>query len=290
MIVKIFFIEGIITIGIGIVLLFIMPEDPKKTKMLNETERALAIARINADATVKNNGFKEKATMKLVLRSFNIWTVFCAMGYFLVNISFQGLSLFLPTVINSLGHFTVVQAQLRTVPCYLVGAVFSIMNCFMSWHLNSRGIGIIVSMILQTMGYAIAVGTKDSHARYAACFLSIMGGASSGPLLLTWGVDNAAPDTMRAVAAAAIPGIGAFGSILAVWTYLPTDAPNYHIGNSINLASAAFVITSTAIGMLYLKLENKKRDRGGRDYRLEGKAEEEIRDLGYRHPSFRYQL
>lgn len=64
---------GIITIGIGLCLLVIMPEDPRKTKMLNETERALAIARINADAAVKVDGVKEKATWKLILRSFNIW-------------------------------------------------------------------------------------------------------------------------------------------------------------------------------------------------------------------------
>ncbi|KXN84257.1 hypothetical protein AN958_12830 [Leucoagaricus sp. SymC.cos] len=287
---KIFFIEGIITMGIGIALLFIMPEDPKTTKMLSESERALAIARLNADATVKADGYKEKANLKLILRSFNIWTTVCAIGYLFVNISFQGLSLFLPTVINSLGKFTVVHAQLRTVPCYIVGAVYAIFNCFMSWYLNSRGLAIIACMIFQTLGYAIAIATTNPHARYAACFLSVMGGTSAGPLLLTWGVDNAAPDTVRAVATAAIPGIGALGAILAVWTYLPTDAPNYHIGNSINLAAAIFVIAMTVVGMIYLHSENKKRDRGERGYRLNGKTEEEIRDLGYRHPNFRYQL
>lgn len=113
---------------------------------------------------------------------------------------------------------------------------------------------------------------------------------------------------MRAVATGAIPGIGALGAIIAyvgyrtwtsilliclglrVWTYLPTDAPNFHKGNSINLAAALAVIALTAVGMVYLKLENMKRERGERDYRLEGKTEEEIRNLGYRHPKFRYQL
>lgn len=76
----------------------------------------------------------------------------------------------------------------------------------------------------------------------------------------------------------------------SVWTYLPNDAPNYHKGNSINLAAAVAVIVFTSIGMYYLHHENKKRDHGGRDYRLEGKTDEEIRDLGYRHPNFRYQL
>ncbi|KAJ3563381.1 hypothetical protein NP233_g8976 [Leucocoprinus birnbaumii] len=287
---KIFFIEGIITIGIGICLLFIMPEDPSKTRLLTESERALAIARINADAAVKTDGHKEKTTLKLVLRSFNAWTIVCAMGYLFTNISFQGLSLFLPTVIDSLGDFTVVQAQLRTVPCYIAGAGYAVFNCFLSWYLNSRGISIIGCMIFQTVGYALAIGTTNPHARYAACFLSIIGGTSSAPLFLTWGADNAAPDTMRAVATATIPAIGALGSIIAVWTYLPNDAPNYHIGNTLNLVAAVFVIAFTLLGMLYLHLENRKRDRGERNYRLEGKTEKQIRDLGYRHPNFRYQL
>ncbi|EKM81340.1 hypothetical protein AGABI1DRAFT_72253 [Agaricus bisporus var. burnettii JB137-S8] len=276
----------IITISIGLCLLVIIPEDPRKTRMLNESERAIAIARINADAAVKVDGRKEKSTWKLALRSFNIWTSVCAVGYLFVNISFQGLSLFLPTVINS----PVVESQLRTVPCFLVGAVWSVCLCYASLWLDNRGTMVIASMVSQIAGYAIAIGTENPHARYAGCFLTVMGGTSSGPLLFTWGIDNAAPDTMRAIAAALIPGIGALGSIIAVWTYLPGDAPNFRTGNSINLAAGIAVIVFVSIGMLYLRHENRKRDHGGRDYRLEGKTEEEIRDLGYRHPGFRYQL
>lgn len=57
----------------GLALLFIMPEEPHRTKMLNEEERALAVARLNADAIVKTDGKKEKTTLKLILRSFNLW-------------------------------------------------------------------------------------------------------------------------------------------------------------------------------------------------------------------------
>lgn len=41
--------------------------------MLNKEERALAVARLNADAIVKTDGKKEKTTLKLILRSFNLW-------------------------------------------------------------------------------------------------------------------------------------------------------------------------------------------------------------------------
>lgn len=82
----------------------------------------------------------------------------------------------------------------------------------------------------------------------------------------------------------------AHSSFNSVWTYLPKDAPNFHKGNAINLAASIVILVLAAGGAVYLKLENDKRDRGERDHRLDGLSEEEVRDLGYRHPKFRYQL
>lgn len=44
----------------------------------------------------------------------------------------------------------------------------------------------------------------------------------------------------------------------------------------------------TICAILYIRRENSLRDKGGRDYRLEGLNEEEAKDLGYKHPEFRY--
>jgi len=41
---------------------------------------------------------------------------------------------------------------------------------------------------------------------------------------------------------------------------------------------------------MYIRWENEKRNKGERDYHLEGKTTEEIEQLGYLHPKFRYQL
>ncbi|KAL0564753.1 hypothetical protein V5O48_017286 [Marasmius crinis-equi] len=118
----------------------------------------------------------------------------------------------------------------------------------------------------------------------------MLGGSNAGPMVLAWGTGNAAPDTVKAVATAIIPGIGALGSVIAVWTYLPTDAPDYHKGNSLNLATSSLSCVLVIIGVLYIRMENAKRARGERDYRLEGKTVEEIEALGYLHPHFRYQV
>ncbi|KAK6967120.1 putative transporter C11D3.18C [Favolaschia claudopus] len=287
---KIFLVEGIITTGIGLLGFLIIPTDPERTRMLNEDERALALARIEADQVVKTNGRKERTTLKLIWRSFNFNTCLCLLCYTMANISFQGLSLFMPTVIATLGHFTVVESQLRTVPPYMVGAVWALVTSYISLRMRQRAGPIFVSGLFMVLGYAIAVGTKNSHARYAACFFSIMGGSPIGPLELVWGTDNASPDTIRAVTSAIIPGFGALGSVIAVWTYLPTDAPDYHKGNSLNLGTTSAICVLTIVGAMYIRWENAKRERGERDHRVEGKTEKELEELGYLHPQYRYQL
>lgn len=44
------------------------------------------------------------------------------------------------------------------------------------------------------------------------------------------------------------------------------------------------------VGALYVLWENAKRDRGERDYRLQGVGVEEVERLGHLHPDFRYQM
>jgi len=288
---KIFLVEGIITTGFGLICLFIVPNDPTtSSKFLTESERRLAIARIQADQVVKRAGArKEKTTLHLVLRAINFNSCLCTFVYILLNISFQGLSLFLPTVVATLGEFSTVQSQLRTVPPYLVACVYAVFNSYLSFRFKNRSLLILMSAILMVVGYSINVGARDPHARYAACFLAVAGGAPSGPMLLTWGIDNAAPETVRAVTTAMIPGLGTIGAIIAVWTYLPADAPNFHHGNSLNLATSSLSCVVALVGLIYIRHENSKRASGGRDYRLAGKTQKEIEQLGWKHPQFVYQ-
>ncbi|RXW23316.1 hypothetical protein EST38_g2554 [Candolleomyces aberdarensis] len=291
---KIFLIEGVITTLFGIILFFILPDDPIKSRLLSPEERRMVIARKNRDdahlAKDGAGGEPEKTTWKLVWRSFSFTTVACTLGFIMINMSFQGLSLFLPSVIRSLGRYSTVEIQLRTVPPYLASAVWAVANAFLSSRIRMRWLPLLYNTLFGVAGYAISVSTQNSQARYAACFLIIIAGGIVGPMLVIWGTDNAAPDTMRAVVSGAIPGIGAIGAVMAVWTYLPSDAPNYRKGNLGNLGTMSTLCVIICTMAVYIKLENAKRERGGRDYRLEGKTEEELRNLGYRHPEFRYQI
>jgi hypothetical protein len=71
-------------------------------------------------------------------------------------------------------------------------------------------------------------------------------------------------------------------------TYVPKDGPKYHTGHTINLVGQICVLIMACVGIVYSKWENRQREMGKRDHRLEGLNEDETRDLGYRHPDFRY--
>ena len=61
----------------GLLVLFIIPEDPLKSKILSPEERRVAAARIDADQVIKTGGKREKATWKLIKLAFNPIVSFC---------------------------------------------------------------------------------------------------------------------------------------------------------------------------------------------------------------------
>lgn len=90
---NIFFFEGLITIFAGLGAPFLMPTTPAECWFLNERER-----RIAAERLMTKNGADENERVELhhVTRSiFNINNYICALGFFLINITVQGISLFM---------------------------------------------------------------------------------------------------------------------------------------------------------------------------------------------------
>jgi len=77
---------------------------------------------------------------------------------------------------------------------------------------------------------------------------------------------------------------------LRSWTYIPTDAPKYHNGHTINFVGEILVVVLAIFGIFYCMYENKARAAGKRDHRLEGLDPYEQEELGSRHPAFRYMI
>ncbi|KAF4916922.1 putative transporter [Colletotrichum viniferum] len=286
---NIFLVEGIITIGVGFLSLYLFPADPSKTRIFNEDERALAMARIFHDQPAIRE-HKERISWKLIKRGIlNVNVLVCTWMYTCNQVTVQGLSIFTVTILRlNYPDRSTVGIQLLSVPPPLVGMVFALCLAYITMKTRKHGYAIVGCATLNVIGYSIWLASKNVQARYAAIFINTAGGYGFGVLVISWSLANAAPDTVRNVANAAVSGLSNIGSIAATWSYINTDAKTgYRTGNSLNTATAASVVVASLSLVAYQTWENKRRERGDRDYRLR-LPEDEVAILGHLHPNFRY--
>jgi adenylosuccinate synthase len=95
---NIFFFEGLFTVLVGLIAPFLMPRSPEECYFLNARERAIATQRLHMESEVKKEevGGNEKITFHHIRRAVtNPSNYFCALGFLFVNITVQGISLFL---------------------------------------------------------------------------------------------------------------------------------------------------------------------------------------------------
>lgn len=283
---KIFLVEGILTIGCGIFMCAVWPADPEKSRMVQGPRRDLAIARIMVDS----RGAKvatEKTTWKLVWSAIktptNLVLIWC---YICDNVVMQGLALFAPTILrtNYPGK-TTVQINLLAAPLHITSGAIALLLTWLDIKYQIHYISVSFGGICGIAGYGAWLATTNSNVRYGAMYLVGAAGYINGPNVLGWALSNSTPATHRAVTAALIPGVGAIGSIISPWTYVSSTAPGYKPGNSLNLSMQISVVFC-ALGLAFWQMqENKKRDRGEYDYRLDQPG---VEYLGYKHPEFRY--
>lgn len=232
----------------------------------------------------------QKVELRHIKRAVtNLNNYICAAGFFFINITVQGLSVFLPTILTDIGYKSLT-AQYYSVPVYIAASLIAIAVGYVSDKTRLRGIYLAAFTFLGITGFGLLRWGTGSQLKYAAVYLCAVGAFPGGPGFLSWGINNAAGPSVRAVSSGYIVSLGTAGGILAVWAYLPSDGPNFPIGHSINFAAQVVVLFLSIFGILYCMRENRLRERGGRDNRLVGLTEEEKADLGYRHPDYRYIL
>jgi hypothetical protein len=92
----------------------------------------------------------------------------------------------------------------------------------------------------------------------------------------------------RSMAAAIQIGLGNCGGIVASNVFLSAQAPTYKTGFGTALAFLIVLCGGMAIALFFgLKAENRKRERGGRDYRFTEEAAD-LDNMGDDHPDFRF--
>jgi MFS family permease len=286
----IFAIEGIITIGLSLIAFGTLTDRPETASWLTQEEKDLAIARVKSERVAQTSVLDKMDRKKLWLGFWNPAVISTACVFLLNNITVQGLAFFTPTIVSTIyPQYTTVQKQLYTVPPYVVGAFFEVLIPFLSWRYDRRQFFLITTAPMVMVGYIMFLATTNPQARYAATFLNASSCFAIGPLANAQASAQVVSDSARSISLATNMMFGNVGGLIATWSYLSWDGPNYRIGNGLNLASSSIILIITTLTLMWMNADNKKREQRNVDQELEGLSPHEIECLEWKHPAFRWK-
>jgi len=254
-----FYIEGSITITVGILTLWALPDYPTNTRWIVGDERRLAQARLADDAgeaDQDNDNDTPFAGLKMAVKDPLVMTFAFMNAAQLLGLSFIN---FFPTLTSTLGFNTTISLLLAAPPWLIA----SVVTLYTAWHADKTGerfFHVAGPWWGVMLGFIISLCTNNTGARYFSMFLMACGYAGFS-MTLVW-VSNVIPrpPSKRAAAIGLVNGIGNLGNLMGSYTWKAEWGPDYHQSMIISLCALA-LSTVMSIGIRhYLVRLNKKLD------------------------------
>ncbi|CAH0034038.1 unnamed protein product [Clonostachys rhizophaga] len=281
-----FIIEGVATVGIGLICGFFMPEFPHNSRILNQLERDLAVWRIESGAGAAEGTVKES-----VLKSFAkalkdpklLLLIFCNF----LSQAQGSIANFFPTIVASLNYNSTLTLVLTAPPYILAAGVYY----FIMWHSdrkNTAYVPILICISIAIGMYIIPMATVNIGGRYFA--MMMLPFASVGPQLLLYKTINlhlARPVAKRAAASALVNAIGGTANIWS--SYLYFGAPHFYAAFGTLMGCAFIFMLTITFYRWYILRENKRLDSGEPEQIakvIKGGVTEEMVQLGWRYEMY----
>ncbi|KAL6247510.1 hypothetical protein RBB50_005856 [Rhinocladiella similis] len=277
----IFILEGLLTVVISAISYFFIHNYPDTANFLTEGERDAVQQRLkdDSDATAE-----EKFNWKNVRKAFtDVKCYLYAFGFHTMSLPLYTLSLFLPSIIKSLGY-TSAQAQLMTIPPYAIAFFFTIGSAMLSERLQRRAPIILVSSSLAILGYILLLSDPRPGVSYLGIIFAAGGIYPSVALHLAWPANNVSGQTKRAITNALQISIGNLGAVLGTQLYRTETAPRYFLGHSFALGYLVANLVVTSALWWALDRENKRREASTQPVDKDGPW------LGDEDPRWRFHL
>ncbi|KAK2865134.1 hypothetical protein FQN49_003882 [Arthroderma sp. PD_2] len=282
----IFIIEGLATVVFALLSKFFIVDWPETAKFLNDEERKMLLNRLALD----NNGAQmdrlDRPALKRCLFDIKIYLGMAM--YFGAVTSGYATAFFTPTILHQFG-WPSLKAQVMSIPIFVVSTVITLGVAWISDAIRHRFAFTIIGCVIATVGYVLLICQQHVPvgARYFAVFAITIGTFITQPICVTWLSNCMAGHYKRSFSTSFQVAFGNFGGLVASNIFLDKEKPLYPTGFGTTLGAFWICGISCVILLFYLIRENRIRDEGGRDYRLQ-LPEDEVNNLGDDHPSFRF--
>ncbi|KAK3680478.1 hypothetical protein LTR37_021213 [Vermiconidia calcicola] len=278
-------LEGIPTFILGIACWWILADDPETARYLTPSEKEMVVAR--RAAQIGQTDVFAWPDARKALKDWKVYAI-CA-GQFMTDNVLYGFSTFLPTIIEGIQpDASTAMVQVLTIPCYAVGAISYMSAARLSDWTQLRGPVVVPITAVTVVGYALLISPVGAGARYAGCFLVAIGLYVAVGIPLAWLPSNCPRYGKRTTASGLQLTIGNSAGIMAPFLYPSDDGPRFVTGHAVTMALTALACVLYTLMSLYFARENRKRERGDRDWVMEGLTEEEILALGDENPRYRF--
>ncbi|TVY13436.1 putative ABC transporter ATP-binding protein [Lachnellula arida] len=201
-------------------------------------------------------------------------TYLTAAMFFLTNLAFASLPIFLPTIIHEMGHSPKI-AQALSAPPYLLAFLAVLLTAHLSDKHRARSPFIIFHALLSALGYALICISGlcgwNNWIRYAGVYPAAVGFFSVVTIVITWSINNQEGESRQGAGFAILQVIGQCGPLVGVRLYPEEEAPFYVRGMGV-CAGAMAGVAILALGLrVYLGRKNRRveygkiGDRGGKE-------------------------
>ncbi|KIM50312.1 hypothetical protein SCLCIDRAFT_1225422 [Scleroderma citrinum Foug A] len=251
-----FYIEGAITICIGLLSMWLLPDYPDNTTWLTVEERRIAQLRLAGDVGEADADAQEASLLEgfmMAIKDPKIY-IFILMDFCVVLES--SFSNFFPTLIATLGYSTTITLVMAAPP-WILPAIVGLVN---SWHADRTGerfFHLTVWWWMTALGFVISLTTMLTAARYLSLFLMTVG--HSGSMLIIVWVANSIPrpPAKRSAAIALVNGVSGTGAVVGSYIWKANWGPQYHPSMLISLAAMAMAIVFAFVIRCMLLRENR---------------------------------
>ncbi|TKA23607.1 hypothetical protein B0A50_07441 [Salinomyces thailandicus] len=253
-----YIIEGSITMAIGVIIVFILPDFPHTWSLLSEEMKQVANRRMALDAAEADideaGGMSQVKGMKAAFTDPK--TYLLAIMYHCTT-GAAGFQNFFPSLTEEL-YDDEVDALLLVAPPYIFMVIWSLTHGILSDKFRNRFWFFLYPVPLVMIGAFIFMFTENFGARYFSLFLLVFIFATNGTIY-AW-IANAIPrpPAKRATALAFVNSIGNAASIWTPFTY--DEGPNgqYREAMGINVGLVGIAGIGAVLLRFILEKENKQ--------------------------------
>jgi sugar phosphate permease len=263
-----FLIEGFPSVIVAVIAWNVIPDSPETVSYLTKRERKVARMRLrnekpssSASSSSKPSGLRGRELLA-VLRDPVAWMT--AAMFFLTNMAYSSLPVFLPKIMTEMGHDTLT-SQALSAPPYLAAFFIVLLTAYLSDKFEARTIPLVFHALASTLGYAALALAETLHlhpiVRYLAIYPAAIGFFNVVTLLITWTINNQSTESRQGGGFALLQLVGQCGPLIGTRLYPDKDAPYYSNGMRTCTWAMLAVTLLAIILRFYLQFQNRRMDR-----------------------------